>query len=180
MPTNSKKKEAYLKERESGFNLRFTSSSRRQLPEYNALRDINMQNYFESESVQKHLLETGQVDQFGRIISQEDNRSRLRIVENEIGRAEKLQKVLEKDEDDVRYLIRKERFRDIDKNRRLENVDRRKIDTKKQMELTRIEREVLGHSHLYTNNRETNDGSFRVKRKSSQELVSAGSTFDCW
>mmetsp|Transcript_14929 Transcript_14929/g.31713 ORF Transcript_14929/g.31713 Transcript_14929/m.31713 type:complete len:155 (-) Transcript_14929:236-700(-) len=151
MPTNSKKNEAYLKERERGFDLRFqpSSNSQQQLPEYNALRDVNMRNFFESEPVQKLLLDTGQVDPFGRIISLEKHRSRLRIIENEIERAERLQRVMEKDEDDARYLVRQERFGSIERKRRLEGVERRKSETKMQLELTRVEREVLGQSHLY-------------------------------
>lgn len=156
MPTNSKRKEAYLKEREKGFDLRFSCSTSQQIPEYDALRDVNMRKYFESESIQKLLVESGQLDHFGRIVCLEKHRSRLHIIENEIERADRIQRVLEKDEEDARYLIRKERIRLIDQKRRLENLERRKSEMKMHMELTRVEREVLGQSHLYAGSQEEN------------------------
>jgi len=187
MPTNSKKNEAHLKDREKGFDLRFSSTSR-QLPQYNALRDVNMRNYFESQSVQKHLLESGQVDHFGRIVNLEKQRSRLRTIENEIERAERIQQLVDKDEGDVRYLVRKERFRVIDQNRRLENVERQKSERMMQMELTRVERDVLGQSHLYAGNHGRTGGENQhtlarlddVKEGSSQEnrLVVVGDNSD--
>ena len=166
-----------MKEREKGFDLRFSYS--RELPEYNALRDVNMRNYFESATVQKHLLETGQVncklhmlslchencsdmmlakcsllqvDHFGRVVHSEKHRHRLHIIEKEVGRAERSQQLEIKDEADTRHLVRQERFRDIDKKQRLENVERRKTEMKTQMDLERIEREVMGCSHLYAGN----------------------------
>ena len=54
-----RKKQAQKKEREDGFDLDF--GVRAKVPEYNALRDVNMRHYFENESVQEHLLQTGQV-----------------------------------------------------------------------------------------------------------------------
>ena len=93
-----------------------------------------------------------QVDQFGRVISLEKHRSRLRIIEKEIERAERIQQILEKDEADTRHLVRKERFRDIDKQRRLENVERRKTEMKTQLNLARVERELMGYSNLHPNN----------------------------
>ena len=51
--------DSYLKEREKNFDLDF--GVRAKLPEYNALLDTNMRNYFENRDLQNHLLKTGQV-----------------------------------------------------------------------------------------------------------------------
>mmetsp|Transcript_43832 Transcript_43832/g.74826 ORF Transcript_43832/g.74826 Transcript_43832/m.74826 type:complete len:204 (+) Transcript_43832:1136-1747(+) len=157
MPSNSKKKKAYLKERENGFDLRFmcsssSSSHQRQIPTYDALRDVNMRRYFESPHVQDHLLKSGMIDPFGCIVDLEKHRSRLRVVENEIERAERLERLHEKDEEDARYLVRKERFHRIDRERRREDAERRKYERRMQLEITRMEREVLGQSHLWSEN----------------------------
>jgi hypothetical protein len=104
MGTNSKRRDAYLKEREAGFDLDFGVRSK--LPEYNSLLDSNMRRYFESECVQSHLLQTGQIDEFGRIINLEKHRSRLHVIENEFHRAEQREARMQKDEEHVRHLVR--------------------------------------------------------------------------
>ena len=150
----SKREEARRKEREEGFDLRFSCS----VPEYNALRDANMRYYFESPTVQEHLLETGQVDECGRILDRERRRSRLHVVESEIARAERRQRSLEREEDHARSLVRQERFRDIDRRRRLGNVERQRLEVKNQLKLSALEREVLGHAHLW---KKTDKGTCR-------------------
>jgi hypothetical protein len=77
MGSNSKKREAYLKEREAGFDLGFGVRSK--LPEYNSLLDSNMRHYFESQSVQSHLLQTGQIDEFGCISHYQSGEASIEI-----------------------------------------------------------------------------------------------------
>ena len=93
------------------------------------------------------------IDQFGRLIHLEKHRSRLRVIENEFQRAEQLQQRYIKEEVNTRQLIQKYRFRDIDNDRLLESVERRKERERTQLELARVEREVLGHAHLYYNDK---------------------------
>ena len=147
MATNSQKRksELYIKEREEGFNLRFGCSFSNQ--PYNALRDAHMKHFFESEQRIQHLQKQGQIDQFGRVIDMDTHR--LVVVENEIKRAEALEKLDEKEAEDARCIIRRERIREKDQMRKLKNVERRKSEMQIHMELTKAERELLGQSHLY-------------------------------
>lgn len=148
MAVGTSRREAYLKEREDGFDMNFGTRSK--LPPYNALLDSNMKHYFENENVQTHLLQTGQIDSFGRIISLDKQRTRLRVIENEIARAEQFQKKLQKEEDRVRQSIQHERTRDIERRRYLEIVARRREEKQLRLELDRTEREILGRDHLYS------------------------------
>jgi hypothetical protein len=137
MGTNSKRRDAYLKEREAGFDLDFGVRSK--LPEYNSLLDSNMRHYFESESVQSHLLQTGQIDEFGRIINLEKHRSRLHVIENEFHRAEQREEWMRKDEERARHLVRCKRFTEIETQRDHEKVDRRREGKRLQLELDKAE-----------------------------------------
>jgi hypothetical protein len=49
-----------------------------------------MRHHFENEIVQAHLLQSRQIDQFGRIITLDQHR--LRVIENAIARAEEFRK----------------------------------------------------------------------------------------
>lgn len=106
-----------------------------------------MKHFFESEQRIQHLQKQGQIDQFGRVIDMDTHR--LVVVENEIKRAEALEKLDEKEAEDARCIIRRERIREKDQMRKLKNVERRKSEMQIQMELTKAERELLGQSHLY-------------------------------
>lgn len=53
------KKSSYIRKREEGFDNDFGVRSK--LPEYNALQDDNMKQFFENPHLQKHLWRTGQV-----------------------------------------------------------------------------------------------------------------------
>ena len=94
---------------------------------------------------------------------------RLQIVKNKIECTKRLEKILEKDKKSVRYLVRKERFREIDRRRRLENVERRKVEARIQVELTRVEREALGQAHIYAVGRQE-----RPKWQTSIQIAEAG------
>jgi hypothetical protein len=114
------RKEKCLKDREAGFDLDLCNK----LPEYNALLDSNMRHYFENEIVQAHLIHSGQIDRFGRIITLDHHR--LRVIENAIARAEEFEQRLEKEEDNMRHAIQHKRSREIDRRRDLESVARRR------------------------------------------------------
>ena len=148
--SRASKKEAYLKDRENGFNM--DVGMRSNFPDYNELLDSNMRHYFENESIQNHLVKTGLINQFGRIISIDKQRTRLRVVENEIARTEKMNDMLQKEEGHVRLLVQLERARGIERQRDLECVARRREEKKRKVELDQAERELLGHSHLYYRN----------------------------
>ena len=94
---------------------------------------------------------------------------RLQIVKNKIKRAKRLEKILEKDEESARYLVRKERFREIDRRRRLENVERRKVEARIQVNLMRVEREALGQAHIYAVGRQE-----RPKGQTLIQIAEAG------
>eukprot|EP00956_Cyclotella_meneghiniana_P005503 scaffold7033_cov86-Cyclotella_meneghiniana.AAC.4 len=125
---------------------------RTNLPDYNALLDSNMRNYFENESIQNHLVKTGLINQYGRITSIDRQRTRLRVIENEIARTEKMNDMLQKEEEHVRHLVQLERAREIERQRDLECVARRREEKKRKAELDQAERELLGHAHLYYRN----------------------------
>jgi hypothetical protein len=84
----------------------------------------NLRHYFENEIVQAHLIHSGQIDRFGRIITLDHHR--LRVIENAIARAEEFEQRLEKEEDNMRHAIQHKRSREIDRWRDLESVARRR------------------------------------------------------
>ena len=86
------------------------------------------------------------------MIHLEKHRSRLRVIENEFRRAEKLQQRCYEEEAEARYLVHQDRFGKIEHYRRIEDIERRKERGKIQLELARLEREVLGQGHLYYGN----------------------------
>jgi hypothetical protein len=114
------------------------------LPEYNSLLDSNMRHYFESKSVQSHLLQlqTRQVDEFGRIINLENHRSRLHVIEKEFHRGKQHEARMQKEEEHMRHLVRCERFREIEQQRDHEKVDRRREEKQLQLELDKAEQEA--------------------------------------
>jgi hypothetical protein len=94
------KSEKVLKSREEGFNLNALTQVK--LSEYNSLHDPNMRHYFENPRRQKLLYETGQLDQHGRVIDYEKNKSKLKILEREFSLAEELERKRMKDEMEMR------------------------------------------------------------------------------
>ena len=74
--------------------------------------------------LQAHLIHSGQIDRFGRIITLDHHR--LRVIENAIARAEEFEQRLEKEEDNMRHAIQHKRSREIDRWRDLESVARRR------------------------------------------------------
>lgn len=99
MSRNSKKDD-YLRKREEGFNLNSLDSVK--MREYDALRDPNMRHYFENKPIQYFLYRTGQIDQHGRVIDLQKNKSKLFILEREFHEAEKIEEKRQKEEMEMR------------------------------------------------------------------------------
>lgn len=95
--------EEYLKKREKEFDLGNVGAVR--LQSYNALFDPNMRHFFESKHTQYLLYKTGQIDQHGRVIDLEKNKSKLFILEKEFAAAEKLEEQRQKEEMEMRVCI---------------------------------------------------------------------------
>lgn len=92
--------EEILRKKESGFTLGNVNTVR--LNSYNALFDPNMRHYFENKHTQYLLYKTGQIDQHGRVIDLEKNKSKLFILEKEFAAAEKLEEQRQKEEMEMR------------------------------------------------------------------------------
>lgn len=107
-----RRQEEYLKEREEGFDLNFSSSKSSESP-YNALLDKNMKPYFDSRQKQRHLMKIGLIDTHGRVIP-EKTESKLRILENEFARAERVEREIQKEEEEAREFVRKRRLKEVE------------------------------------------------------------------
>ena len=98
------------------------------IPQYNALVDSNMRHYFESKAVQKHLMETAQIDSTGRILHLDRQRSKLNIIEREFERVDKEMHFKERDEADIRHRVQVRRMAMLEEFRRKERLERIKQD----------------------------------------------------
>jgi len=101
---SAKKSVAYNQLREQSFN---ASAFHCKLQEYNALQDPNMQHYFENKKVQSLLYQTGQIDRHGRIIDLKKNQGKIKILDREFSRAEKLEEQRRKEEMEMRVILEK-------------------------------------------------------------------------
>ena len=109
------------------------------------------------------------------MIHLEKHRSRLRVIENEFRRAEKLQQRCYEEEAEARYLVRQDRFGKIEHYRRIEDIERRKERGKIQLELARLEREVLGQGHLYYNGAFAKSMMENSQERESESCATSGS-----
>ena len=80
------KQAEWARKREEGFDISSTVAS---LPKYNALYDRNLRHHFENRTRQNQLHRMGLIDNEGRVINLEKNRSKLFIIEQEFKQAEK-------------------------------------------------------------------------------------------
>ena len=71
-------------------------------PQYDALRDSNLRQYFESRQVQQFLHQMGWVDKEGRIVDLDKHKSKLNIIEQEFKYAEKAEYWRMKEEEEMR------------------------------------------------------------------------------
>ncbi|CAN0490975.1 unnamed protein product, partial [Ectocarpus sp. 8 AP-2014] len=76
------------KSREEGWD---STRDNTRIKEYNALFDPNMRHFFETPSVQAHLLRTGQIDRNGRVIDFQKQKGKLHIIEQEFKQAERIE-----------------------------------------------------------------------------------------
>lgn len=107
LTTSKKKREDVLRQRESGFSLSGVHQER--LPEYNALVDRNLRHHFESRTLQSHLSDVGLIDQRGRIVDLEKQKSKLSIIEQEFKIAELSEQRRSKEEEEIRRRVQMKR-----------------------------------------------------------------------
>eukprot|EP00961_Rhodomonas_salina_P077285 1036472-Rhodomonas_salina.2 len=69
-----KRRNLTAQDREAGWN---AASAPAPLPTYDALRDSNLRQYFESRTIQKFLQNTGWIDKEGKIVDLDKFRSEL-------------------------------------------------------------------------------------------------------
>lgn len=139
MPSTSGKKalrksEDYLRHRENGFSLSGVHQER--LPEYNALLDRNLRHHFESKTLQSHLNNLGLVDQRGRIVDLDKQKTKLSIIEQEFRLAEKQEKRREREEEEIRRRVQLKRHDALQDARQRERLQLLK-------EEKRIAREII-------------------------------------
>mmetsp|Transcript_19422 Transcript_19422/g.40813 ORF Transcript_19422/g.40813 Transcript_19422/m.40813 type:complete len:213 (-) Transcript_19422:330-968(-) len=108
-----------LEELENNFSL---SSSKAPLPTYDALRDSNLRQHFESKTVQKYLQSAGWIDKTGKIIDLDRFRAKLNIIEQEFKYAEKTEFWRMKEEEDMRRTIQIKRERALEDAKRQERA----------------------------------------------------------
>jgi hypothetical protein len=125
---SSKKLEELLRQRESGFSLNGVHQEK--LPDYNALVDRNLRHHFESRSVQKHLGSLGLVDQRGRIVDLDRQKSKLSIIEQEFKLAEQAERVREREEEEIRRRVQMKRHDAIKEARQREKLMQLKEEKK--------------------------------------------------
>uniref|UniRef100_A0A7S0V180 Uncharacterized protein n=1 Tax=Hemiselmis tepida TaxID=464990 RepID=A0A7S0V180_9CRYP len=113
--TKKQPSRSQLQQRENGFS---TSSAPAPLPTYDALRDANLRQHFESRGVQRFLQQKGWVDKQGRIIDLDKYRSKLNIIEQEFRYAEKTEFWRLKEEDQMRRDIQIKRERALQEAKR--------------------------------------------------------------
>ncbi|KAL3661921.1 hypothetical protein V7S43_013214 [Phytophthora oleae] len=104
---SKKRSEEYLRQRESGFNLSGVHQER--LPQYNALMDRNLRHHFESRPLQSHLNELGLIDQRGRIVDLDKQKSKLFIIDQEFKLAEDAERKKQREEEELRRRVQMKR-----------------------------------------------------------------------
>lgn len=138
---SSKRQEELLRQREHGFNL--SGVHQEKLPEYNALVDRNLRHHFESQKLQKHLGTLGLVDQRGRIVDLDRQKSKLSIIEQEFKLAEQAERVREREEEEIRRRVQVKRHDAIREARQREKLLQLKEEKK-------IGREIVQAAKGYT------------------------------
>ena len=116
----------YRRRKEDGWQMGNLNTVR--LKEYNSLHDPNMRHFFENRKVQAHLYRTGQIDRNGRVIDLDRNKNKLRILEKEFDRAERIEEMRQKDELEMRYRVQKKRFAELERVRKEEVMEKLKHD----------------------------------------------------
>eukprot|EP00904_Undaria_pinnatifida_P003255 jgi/Undpi1/12930/HiC_scaffold_7.g02596.m1 len=135
-------------EREKAREQGWDSTRHTKLKEYNALFDPNMRHFFETPSVQEHLLKTGQIDLNGRVIDIQKQKGKLHIIEQEFKQAERIEYWRQKEERDMRERVQKKRALALERARKEDTVMRLHEDRKIRQEIVRACLEAQGGSNL--------------------------------
>lgn len=92
--------------------------SEEHLPTYDALRDGNLRQYFQSRNVQLFLHSMGWIDSEGRIMDLDKHKSKLAIIEQEFRAAEKMEQWRLQEENEMRRVIFLKRQRAFEEAKR--------------------------------------------------------------
>ncbi|KAF4042014.1 hypothetical protein GN244_ATG05738 [Phytophthora infestans] len=141
MTMSKKRSDEYLRQRESGFNLSGVHQDR--LPQYNALLDRNLRHHFESRPLQSHLNELGLIDQRGRIVDLDKQKSKLFIIDQEFKLAEEAERKKQREEEELRRRVQMKRHDALHNARQREKLQQLKEEKK-------IAREIIQASKGYS------------------------------
>ncbi|ETM44667.1 hypothetical protein L914_10119 [Phytophthora nicotianae] len=141
MTMSKKRSEEYLRQRENGFNLSGVHQDR--LPQYNALLDRNLRHHFESRPLQSHLNELGLIDQRGRIVDLDKQKSKLFIIDQEFKLAEEVERRKQREEEELRRRVQMKRHDALQNARQREKLQQLKEEKK-------IAREIIQASKGYS------------------------------
>ncbi|GMF33739.1 unnamed protein product [Phytophthora fragariaefolia] len=117
---SKKRSDEYLRQRENGFNLSGVHQER--LPQYNALLDRNLRHHFESRPLQNHLNELGLIDQRGRIVDLDRQKSKLFIIDQEFKLAEEAERKKQREEEELRRRVQMKRHDALSNARQREKL----------------------------------------------------------
>lgn len=131
---------AAMQKREAGFSLAIRNE---RLPEYNALRDRNLQLFFQNRKVQARLQASGLIDNAGRVVDLDQNKSKLFIIEQEFKAAERAEKWRRKEEEEMRHRVQQKRFETLDKARRADRLAKIKEDRAIRQQIQQVSRSAL-------------------------------------
>eukprot|EP00903_Cladosiphon_okamuranus_P011014 g10403.t1 len=134
----------WAKAREEGWD----NTKGTRIKEYNALFDPNMRHFFETPSVQGHLLRTGQIDRNGRVIDFQKQKGKLHIIEQEFKQAERIEYWRQKEERDMRDRVQKKRALALERARKEEMVLRLHEDRLIRQEIVRAALAAQGGGSL--------------------------------
>ncbi|CAM9330383.1 unnamed protein product, partial [Ectocarpus sp. 4 AP-2014] len=158
------------KSREEGWD---STRDNTRIKEYNALFDPNMRHFFETPSVQAHLLRTGQIDRNGRVIDFQKQKGKLHIIEQEFKQAERVEYWRQKEERDMRERVQKKRALALERARKEEMVLRLHEDRKIRHEIVRLGLAAQGGGSLRPEAGGSRGGSRARRQPRSQQDGSA-------
>lgn len=157
-----------MKSRELGFDLGFTNEK---LPDYSALQDSNLRNFFGSKNVQTHLYANGLIDGNGRVVNLDKNKSKLFIIEQEFKAAERADSLRRKEEEEMRHRVQQKRIEMLEKARRAERLQRIKEDREIRQQILAASRSAVSIPvptvSRRTGNKSSGAGSGSRKKKGS-------------
>ncbi|KAG7385679.1 hypothetical protein PHYBOEH_008960 [Phytophthora boehmeriae] len=141
---SKKRSEEYLRQRENSFNLSGVHQER--LPQYNALLDRNLRHHFESRPLQNHLNDLGLIDQRGRIVDLDKQKSKLFIIDQEFKLAEEAERRKQREEEELRRRVQMKRHDALQEARQREKLQQLKEEKK-------IAREIVQAAKGYSSTR---------------------------